>query len=329
MTVPERMLSLAIGREGQNARLAAKLTGWRIDIRSDQAKPTDAPAVRRQRLPRRQPRSRRILSQWSRSRRKPPSSRSRMPRSSPSRKAPTQACCRKTRKAAPPEPAKAADEAGGRARSPTRSPKPRRSLSWLGPRRPRRARRTRSTKVKAEAGSECRLAPIAPARPVAAAQTYPTRTCVACRTERQKRDFVRIVRAPDGTVALDRDRPGHRPRRLPVRRRLVLADSAQEEVIHRTCPSAFLCRRARALSSSLATRPLSGRRRYVRWLVVAVARATRAARASPSADRTSRPTAASRRSSRRRAAQSRSRTRSRSRSSPRLLGVNPRTSSAS
>jgi len=36
VTVPERMLSLAIGREGQNARLAAKLTGWRIDIRSDQ-----------------------------------------------------------------------------------------------------------------------------------------------------------------------------------------------------------------------------------------------------------------------------------------------------
>jgi N utilization substance protein A len=35
VVVPERMLSLAIGREGQNARLAAKLTGWRIDIRSD------------------------------------------------------------------------------------------------------------------------------------------------------------------------------------------------------------------------------------------------------------------------------------------------------
>jgi N utilization substance protein A len=42
VTVPERMLSLAIGREGQNARLAAKLTGWRIDIRSDQA-PARAP----------------------------------------------------------------------------------------------------------------------------------------------------------------------------------------------------------------------------------------------------------------------------------------------
>ncbi|MBI3966727.1 MAG: transcription termination/antitermination protein NusA [Chloroflexi bacterium] len=32
--VPERMLSLAIGKEGQNARLAARLTGWRIDIKA-------------------------------------------------------------------------------------------------------------------------------------------------------------------------------------------------------------------------------------------------------------------------------------------------------
>ena len=30
--VPDDQLSLAIGREGQNARLAAKLTGWRVDI---------------------------------------------------------------------------------------------------------------------------------------------------------------------------------------------------------------------------------------------------------------------------------------------------------
>lgn len=35
VTVPDYKLSLAIGREGQNARLTAKLTGWRIDIRSD------------------------------------------------------------------------------------------------------------------------------------------------------------------------------------------------------------------------------------------------------------------------------------------------------
>ena len=39
--VPDHQLSLAIGKEGQNARLAAKLTGWRIDIRSEsQAKAT-------------------------------------------------------------------------------------------------------------------------------------------------------------------------------------------------------------------------------------------------------------------------------------------------
>jgi N utilization substance protein A len=34
VVVPDRLLSLAIGKEGQNARLAAKLTGWRIDIKS-------------------------------------------------------------------------------------------------------------------------------------------------------------------------------------------------------------------------------------------------------------------------------------------------------
>jgi N utilization substance protein A len=37
VTVPDYQLSLAIGKEGQNARLAARLTGWRIDIRSDAA----------------------------------------------------------------------------------------------------------------------------------------------------------------------------------------------------------------------------------------------------------------------------------------------------
>ncbi len=35
--VPDYQLSLAIGKEGQNARLAARLTGWRIDIRADTA----------------------------------------------------------------------------------------------------------------------------------------------------------------------------------------------------------------------------------------------------------------------------------------------------
>jgi N utilization substance protein A len=49
--VPDRQLSLAIGKEGQNARLAAKLSGWRIDIKSasvaqsEQAEATKVEAI--------------------------------------------------------------------------------------------------------------------------------------------------------------------------------------------------------------------------------------------------------------------------------------------
>ena len=49
VVVPDFQLSLAIGKEGQNARLAARLTGWRIDIRSDEA-PAE-PADRAGRVP--------------------------------------------------------------------------------------------------------------------------------------------------------------------------------------------------------------------------------------------------------------------------------------
>ena len=47
--VPDYQLSLAIGREGQNARLAARLTGWRIDIKSESQ--AAEPAPRRPRAP--------------------------------------------------------------------------------------------------------------------------------------------------------------------------------------------------------------------------------------------------------------------------------------
>ena len=45
VVVPDYQLSLAIGKEGQNARLAAKLTGWRIDIRPDTAAGAQAPGA--------------------------------------------------------------------------------------------------------------------------------------------------------------------------------------------------------------------------------------------------------------------------------------------
>jgi transcription termination/antitermination protein NusA len=44
--VPDYQLSLAIGKEGQNARLAARLTGWRIDIRSESQAAEEATAAR-------------------------------------------------------------------------------------------------------------------------------------------------------------------------------------------------------------------------------------------------------------------------------------------
>jgi transcription termination/antitermination protein NusA len=51
VVVPDFQLSLAIGREGQNARLAARLTGWRIDIHSDSEA---APATGRRDTPERE-----------------------------------------------------------------------------------------------------------------------------------------------------------------------------------------------------------------------------------------------------------------------------------
>ena len=43
--VPDYQLSLAIGKEGQNARLAARLTGWRVDIKSETQLADEEPAT--------------------------------------------------------------------------------------------------------------------------------------------------------------------------------------------------------------------------------------------------------------------------------------------
>lgn len=43
VTVPADQLSLAIGKTGQNVRLAAKLTGWKIDVRGQELEKSDAP----------------------------------------------------------------------------------------------------------------------------------------------------------------------------------------------------------------------------------------------------------------------------------------------
>lgn len=50
IVVPNDQLSLAIGREGQNARLAAKLTGWKIDIKSENQFEEELDEARRERI---------------------------------------------------------------------------------------------------------------------------------------------------------------------------------------------------------------------------------------------------------------------------------------
>ena len=44
--VPEDQLSLAIGKNGQNVRLAAKLTGWKIDVRAPAPEERGSPSGR-------------------------------------------------------------------------------------------------------------------------------------------------------------------------------------------------------------------------------------------------------------------------------------------
>lgn len=59
VTVPDYQLSLAIGKEGQNARLAARLTGWRIDIRPDTETDAERDVADRERAERARERSER------------------------------------------------------------------------------------------------------------------------------------------------------------------------------------------------------------------------------------------------------------------------------
>ena len=91
------------------------------------------------------------------------------------------------------------------------------------------------------------------------------------------------MRTPAGDVSHRPDRPGQRPRRLPVRRRLVLVAGHQEEVDRTRAVRAAPARAARG--SSTVDTSVAQRGRYP-WLVAEAARATCAVRASHSGDRT-------------------------------------------
>ena len=194
VTVPERMLSLAIGREGQNARLAARLTGWRIDIRSDvsvaEARAAAADAVtngtsaeRGRRRPNRSPAE---AAPTAASRRPPSQARDQegppQPRPKPSPRV---------------QPERAESRRRGRPKTPPPAPP-----SPSEPRRRPPPRTHRGGGVVAGASGS-----VAPRR-------TPDRTCVACRTVRPKRDLQRIVRTPTGEIVADDVRTGGRQGRL-------------------------------------------------------------------------------------------------------------------
>jgi transcription antitermination factor NusA-like protein/predicted RNA-binding protein YlxR (DUF448 family) len=228
---PERMLSLAIGREGQNARLAARLTGWRIDIRSDvsvaEAKaarplPHRACSMRRGRAT--SPRPRRPATASS----SPPS---RSPRSSRQDDEAPGAGMRPTSAAAAAEPEARGRRQGGadtdaeprqtqRPPSPGRAtrpptthaaeaapPHPTTSSGRSGARSsaqdPRQAATPRPPKrCRRSAASRRARADAASADPIVRRLPH----------QREKRELLRVVRTPDGTSHLDQTGRRQRPR---------------------------------------------------------------------------------------------------------------------
>ena len=184
VTVPERMLSLAIGREGQNARLAARLTGWRIDIRSDvaaaeagvdEASPNGADAAHAE-----------APSETRRSRGRGRRGRQRRGRARSTRATVEPSAVRRARRG------RCRD--GGRGTG-TRRRRARGCAGQAEARSQSQGDRRRGGGVVGP-GAAGHARPLPPRRP-------PTRSCVACRTARPKRDLIRIVRSPDGEVAID------------------------------------------------------------------------------------------------------------------------------
>ena len=201
VTVPERMLSLAIGREGQNARLAARLSGWRIDIRSDvsvaEAKAAADAADRARARPRRP-------SRPSRRRSRAPSRSRSAPRPPPNRGRGRRTGCR-GRRAGRQAQACHEEGCGGDRRRGRR----RRCARGSRRSRPRGERARERPRGQAEAGvEEDRRAirgggVVGRAARTVARRRVPSRTCVACRTVRPKRELMRVVRTPAGEIILD------------------------------------------------------------------------------------------------------------------------------
>ena len=213
VVVPNDQLALAIGKEGLNARLAARLTGWKVDIQSDRSSRRPRPRRRspatgdgeEATTPAAAPRSSRTASA-ARTRRCP---------------ARATAACRPTRRWSAPSPRQASRPP--RSRSRRRLPRPsRRSLS---PRWPRsrsttssRGDRPRSKSSPRSRGAGCRRDCCRRDEPPTESEedetcrvTVPDRTCAGCGRKAPQPELVRFA-ARAGTPG--RGSHGARPRRL-------------------------------------------------------------------------------------------------------------------
>ena len=162
--VPDYQLSLAIGKEGQNARLAARLTGWKIDIQPDSpADPAGAASAGAARQP------------------------------------PRGAAAPEPRRRAPPRRSRRRDQ-----RTPSQvSPAARRAGSGCRSRKPARGRAHRELCAVAPTRRRGKLATTMARRSPRLVRSAPAiRTCVGCRVREAKSDLLRLV-AVGGDIVPD------------------------------------------------------------------------------------------------------------------------------
>ena len=191
--VPDFQLSLAIGKEGQNARLAARLTGWRVDIKSETqlAEEESGARLRRGRVGRRPRRHAHVAA--GRRRRGDQRGRSRL-RDARRRRAPRHADA-PAADAATPARRRGCGRSGDAAEAATSEESQNRRSERAGT-----GRRGRGELTPAPGDRDATRRESTPAAP--------QRTCVGCRRRGSPSGWQRIAAGRDGAVRMGRTAPG-------------------------------------------------------------------------------------------------------------------------
>ena len=198
--VPDFQLSLAIGKEGQNARLAARLTGWRVDIKSE-TQLADEEAYQGEEW---------AQGEWV----VDPESGEQVwvpAEGGPALSAEEWAHAGDDEPEAKPE----AEAEPATAEAEPRSPRPRspRSRPSPWPRSPRQSPPSKAAKPPGEAAGAMTPGSAKPrrpeeGRPAIQRGAQPIRTCVGCRRQAGQDELYRVVRGTDGSLLVGRTLPG-------------------------------------------------------------------------------------------------------------------------